>query len=221
MNQLIIWGAGGHGKVVLNVARCTGRYRSIRFIDDGRCRVGQVFCGCTVAAAEKPEETSGVELVVAIGPNHVRARKYMIGRAWNVPQATLIHPSAILDDSASIGPGSVVMPGAVVNAQATIGANCIINTGVIVEHDCRIEDHCHLSPRVVLGGEVIIRAYANIGLGAVILPRVEIGEGAVVGAGAVVLHSVEPLTTVVGVPAAPLVNARSQLASRTIERDYV
>jgi acetyltransferase-like isoleucine patch superfamily enzyme len=38
----------------------------------------------------------------------------------------------------------------------------------------------------------------------VVLPRVEIGEGAVVGAGAVVIHSVDPYSTVVGVPAKAL-----------------
>jgi sugar O-acyltransferase (sialic acid O-acetyltransferase NeuD family) len=205
MSSLIIWGAGGHGKVVLDVARRTGRYREIRFVDDNPSRAGHTFCGCVVwDTAEQPDRNDGLEVVVAIGSNRIRSLRYSSVQSWNVPCATLVHSAAVVDDSAWIGSGTVVMAGAIVNAQAAVGVNCIINTGAIVEHDCHIGNHCHISPRVVLGGGVMIGPYAHIGIGAVVLPCVEIGEGAVVGAGAVVIHSVDPGTTVVGVPAKTL-----------------
>lgn len=205
MNRLIIWGAGGHGKVVLDVARRTGRYRDIRFVDDNPSITGQIFCGCPVGGtAEEPDRKADLEVMVAIGPNRVRALRYSRAQSWGFPFATLIHSTAVVDNSAGIGSGTVVMAGAIVNAQARIGVNCIINTGAIVEHDCLIGDHCHISPRAVLGGEVRIGPYAHIGIGAVVLPGAEIGEGAVVGAGAVVIHSVEPFATVAGVPARAL-----------------
>jgi acetyltransferase EpsM len=205
MSKLIIWGAGGHGKVVLDVARHTGRYLDIRFIDDNPSMAGQMFCGCpVVGTAEEPDQKADFEVMVAIGPNRVRALRYSMAQSWGFPFATLVHSAAVVGESAGIGPGTVVMAGAIINAQARIGVNCIINTGAIVEHDCLIGDHCHISPRVVLAGEVMIGSYAHIGIGAVVLPRVEIGEGAIVGAGAVVLHSVDPHSTVVGVPARAL-----------------
>jgi acetyltransferase EpsM len=205
MSRLIIWGAGGHGKVVLDVARRTGRYRDIRFVDDNPSMAGQIFCGCPVGGtAVEPDQKADFEVMVAIGPNRVRALKYSITQSWGFPFATLVHSDAVVDESARIGHGTVVMAGAIINAQARIGVNCIINTGAIVEHDCLIGDHCHVSPRAVLGGRVVIGSYAHIGIGAVVLPGVEIGEAAIVGAGAVVLHSVDPHTTVVGVPARAL-----------------
>ncbi|HLK67180.1 MAG TPA: acetyltransferase [Bryobacteraceae bacterium] len=201
MSDLIIWGAGGHGKVVLDVARSMGRYADIRFVDDDPARVGQKFCGCRVEKGGEPGTEAGLEFVIAIGGNRIRALRYMKMQLIGIRCATLLHSAALVSDSASVGSGSVVMAGAIINAQARVGTNCIINTGAIVEHDCWIGDHCHISPRAVLGGEVVVRPYAHVGIGAVVLPRVTIGEGAVVGAGAVVIHSVEPNCTVVGVPA--------------------
>ena len=202
MSRLIIWETGGHGKVVLDVARRTGRYGDIRFVDDNPLRAGQIFCGCPVGGtSEEPDRDADLDVMVAIGPNRVRALKYLRAQSWGLPFATLVHSAAVVDDSAGIRSGTVVMAGAIINAQARIGVNCIINTGAIVEHDCLIEDHCHISPRVVLGGKVRIGTYAHIGIGAVVLPGIEIGEGAVVGAGAVVIHSVGPYATVAGVPA--------------------
>jgi acetyltransferase EpsM len=205
MKRLVIWGAGGHGKVVRDVGRRMGRYRDIWFVDDDPSMAGQVVCSCRVeSTAEELLVEADLEMVVAIGVNRVRAVSYLKAQAWQVHFATLVHSAAVVDDSSEIGCGTVVMAGAIINAQTRIGVNCIINTGAIVEHDCLIADHCHISPRVVLGGEVVVGHYAHIGIGAVVLPRVEIGEGAIVGAGAVVIHSVEPYETVVGVPAGAL-----------------
>jgi sugar O-acyltransferase (sialic acid O-acetyltransferase NeuD family) len=205
MNSLIIWGAGGHGKVVLDVARSSGLYRDIQFLDDNPSKAGNFFCGYPVVATfDQLAKNAGQELIVAIGPNRIRALRYLQVQSDGIQRATLVHSTAVVEESAVIGSGTVVMAGAIINAQARIGENCIINTGAIVEHDCLIEDHIHISPRVALGGEVRVRSYAHIGIGAVVLPRVEIGEGAVVGAGAVVIRSVEANATVVGVPARAL-----------------
>ena len=202
---LLIWGAGGHGKVVLDIARSTERFEGIMFLDDNPARAGKRFCNCPLMGGpEDLHRFAGSAFVVAVGDNHDRAECFRRALRHGLLAAALIHPTAVISPSASIQGGTVVMPGVIVNAGAVIGANCIINTGAIVEHDCRIDDHVHISPRVVLGGGVSVGPLAHVGIGAVVLPRATVGEESVVGAGALVLREAPAGCTVVGVPAKAL-----------------
>lgn len=208
MNKLVIWGASGHGKVVLDIARAKCDSCDVVFIDDDSQKKFWEFQGCRVAGGATELailRCSGyAHFVVAIGSNAARAACFQAACKMEIEPLTLVHPTAAVSPSASIGPGTVVMPNAVINPDSVIGANCIINSGAIVEHDCRIANHVHLSPGVALGGNVRIGAYSHLGLHATVLPGIEIGESAIVGAGAVVLEYVAPDDKVVGVPARSL-----------------
>ena len=201
-NLLLIWGAGGHGKVVLDVARSTGRFEHIVFLDDDFGRGGLTFCDCPlIKGLEELPGSVGIAFLVAVGDNHDRARCFRRALENGLSPTALIHTTAVIAPSASIGRGTVVMPGVIVNAGAVIGENCIINSGAIVEHDCRIDANAHISPRAVLGGRVCVGALAHVGIGAVVLPGAKVGEESLVGAGAVVLKEAQSRRTVVGVPA--------------------
>jgi len=202
---LVLWGASGHGKVVLDVGRSQASFDSIVFIDDRYQELGPSFLLCPVVGglAALPS-LRGCSFLISIGDNAQRARCYAEAVSQELAPATLVHRTAIIAPSAIVGSGTVVMPGAIVNAHANIGDNCIVNTGAIIEHDCVIGDHVHLSPRVVLGGGVTVSRSAHVGIGAVVLPGVHIGDSAVVGAGSVVLKSVPPGAIVAGVPSRPV-----------------
>lgn len=214
MRKLIIWGAGGHGKVVLDIAQAMALFAETVFIDDVCPPSEQSFCGCQLLPSSNGIETfkaaGHTAFVVAIGNNRVRERCFHEGLLQGLEGATLIHPSAVVSRSAHVGAGTVVMPRVVVNADAVIGNNCILNTGVIVEHDCHIADHVHLAPGVTLGGNVTVETHALLGIGTIVLPGGTIGESAVVGAGSVVLQSAPPRTTSVGVPAKVLSKANNR-----------
>jgi|ERR1039458_1528991 UDP-perosamine 4-acetyltransferase len=211
--NLVIWGSGGHGKVVIDCARAMGVFDRIAVVDDSTAEGGN-FCGYPVlgdrSKLSAALEAGYTHVVVAIGDNAVRCRCYEFAVAGGLEPVCVIHPSAVVSPSAVVGRGTVVMPGAVINACARIGCNCVINTGAVVEHDCRIGDHVFISPRAALGGAVTIGDYAHIGLGAAVLPLAGVAEQAIVGAGAVVLDTVGPYTTVVGVPARALARSRRQ-----------
>lgn len=202
---LVLWGVGGHGKVVADVALAMDCFSSIIFVDDDDSRTQRAFHSCRVEGT--PDELVHLKekgytfFHISIGSNEARARCFARAIQSGLAPATLVHPTAVISPTARVGEGTVVMPRAVINPDTQIGQDCIINTAAVIEHDCEIGDHVHISPGVVLTGAVAVGCFAHVGAGATVLPGVRIGEGAIVGAGAVVLQSVPAWATVVGVPA--------------------
>jgi sugar O-acyltransferase (sialic acid O-acetyltransferase NeuD family) len=156
-----------------------------------------------VARLEGPADGRGFDAVaMAIGANGVRLRCLQRLRSFPVPP--LVHPSAVVSASATLGRGTVVFAMAVVNADATVGDACIVNTAAVVEHDCVLGDGVHLSPSATLAGNVRVASCGWIGAGATVLPGVRVDADAVVGGGALVRAEVAAGQVVAGVPARPL-----------------
>lgn len=207
--RLWIVGAGGHGKVVADVARACGLapIAAAELHPDPHGRVAEP--GGTRVLASQAELLAHVErhralplegdaVVVAIGNNHARLTVHRALAA--VARPALVHPTATLSPSSAVGPGTVVLPGAVVNAAARVGEAVILNTRAVVEHDCRLGDGVHVSPGAVLCGGVQVDDLAWIGAGSTVIPGVRVGAGAIVGAGAVILADVPAGATIVGNP---------------------
>ncbi len=166
--QLIIWGAGGHGKVVLDAARAAGWARVV-LLDTDPAKSGSFFCGCLVAGgAEQLPRLAGSAFVIAVGDNRARARCFLQACELGLEPAVLIHPAGVVSPSARLGSGCVIMAGSVISAAAAIGENCIVNHAAVVEHDCVVGAHVHISPRAVLGGAAAVGTLAHIGLGAIV-----------------------------------------------------
>ena len=195
----IIVGAGGQGRVVLDVWRAEHPSESFCFVDDASVLQGQHILGADVVGPTSRLADLRGEAVLAIGHNAVRlaiADRWH-GRAW----ARVTHPSADIFSSAAIGDGTVVFAGVVVASGARVGRHVIVNNGVIVEHDCVIEDGVALGPGVCMAGRVTIGREAFISAGVTVAPRVQIGAGTVVGAGAVVTEDLPPHVLAYGTPA--------------------
>ncbi len=199
-----IYGAGGHGKVVLDALELNGR-EIVGFLDDDSRRAGGKHCGYPVlAAAAAMELGREVEFVIAIGDAVARRQTAARVAEHGRDLATAVHPSAVVARDARVVPGAMILAAAVVNPGAYLGACVIVNTGAIIDHDCVIGDFAHVAPGARLAGGVNVGDGALIGVGASVVPGVTIGTGAVVGAGAVVIADVAPGTTVVGNPAKPV-----------------
>lgn len=196
MNRLVIIGAGGHGKVIADIAEKNG-YTNICFLDDhasGICMNFPIIGTCDDIERENDGDT---DFVIGIGNNIVRKE---VAEKHNADWTTLIHPSAQIAADVTIGKGTVVMAGAVVNVCTSIGNHCIINTGAVIEHDNSIDDYVHLSPRVALGGAVHIGRCTHVGIGASVKNNVDICDSCIVGAGAVVIHNITESGTYAGTP---------------------
>lgn len=208
-SRFLIWGAGGHGKVVADLVRAIGG-TVVGFVDSDPAKLGRVVepGGARVMQTENDflayvhrhgACSSGADVVaLAIGDN--RAREQCVPRLANLVLPSLVHPAAASSPSVSAGRGTVVFAGAVINAQACLGDAVIVNSGAIVEHDCNLGTGCHLSPGATLGGGVQIGSRSWIGAGATVIQDVRVGNDVIVGAGAVIIRDVPEGVTIVGNP---------------------
>lgn len=196
---LVILGAGGHGKVVADIARTCG-YTCISFLDDvttdTRC-LGYPIIGRTTDA----EKYLGCEFVVAIGDGVARRRHLNRLVAWGATIATLVHADAVVAPDVTIGTGTVVMAGAIINPGSRVGSGCIINTSSSIDHDNVVDDYAHISVGARLAGHVHVGTGTWIGIGAVVINDVSICAACTVGAGAVVVDDADMPGIYVGVPA--------------------
>lgn len=199
---LFVFGASGHGKVVIDALQRAGGDVTL-LIDDDLRRVGDRLLGHEVAGnrevlvAARERAGSGI---VAIGSNAARLAVATWLRESGFSFRAVVDPSAVVSASATIGAGTLVMAQAVVNADASVGEHVIVNTAASVDHDCVVGEGVHLAPGVHLCGAVRVGRGTFIGAGTVVVPGVRIGAGAVVGAGSTVLADVPAGARVAGSP---------------------
>jgi acetyltransferase EpsM len=197
--NVVIYGAGGHGKVVLNSLKKAGQHAMRGWIDQNRTAPQAGWPVLGGEAFLTPQTARGV--IIAIGDNNTRAAKARLARARGLQLVTVIDPQAMVAEDVIIGAGTVVMPGVIINPGARIGENTIVNSGAIIEHDCVIGDHVHISPGAKLAGVVRVGDYSHIGIGAVIIEELAVGVHTIIGAGAVVVRPIGDGVVAVGVPA--------------------
>jgi len=207
---LIIWGARGHAKVLLDILR-PPEYEVVAFFDNDPAAVSPVG-GVPVHHGVEGFERWRIEnselrpaAVVAIGGSRGTER-LVIARmleSAGCEQIHAVHTSAHVADSARLGTGCQVLVHACIGADAALGDACIVNTAASIDHECLLEDGVHVAPGATVAGCVTIARSALVGAGAVILPRIRIGSNAVVGAGAIVTKDVADGAVVAGNPARP------------------
>lgn len=204
MNKnVIIIGAGGHGKVIADIIEKSGD-KVLGFLDDN-VPINTIIIkekdikvlGKLVDIEKFISENPNIEFIIGIGNNKIRKG---IADTKKLKYYTAIHPSSQIALDVEIGKGSVVMANACINTSAKIGKHCIINTGVIIEHDNVIEDYVHISPNATLCGTVKVGEQTHIGAGVTVKNNTNICSNCIIGCGAVVVKDISKEGTYVGVP---------------------
>jgi len=139
-------------------------------------------------------------VVCGLGTTH-RRRFVEQAAAQSCEFVTLVHPSARVPASDTLGPGTVIHAGAVLAAHTHLGAHVLVNRAANLGHHTRVGDFVTIGPGVNLAGSCTLGPAVYVGIGATIVDHVTIGAQAVVGAGAVVTQDVPERVLVVGVPA--------------------
>ena len=200
MEKLIIIGAGGYSKSVLDSIDYYN-YRIKGFLDEftnEKEHLGYPVMWRSLDAIENPEIYF---YFIAIGNNE--RRKIWFDRLMNreLRLINVVDKSAIISHEAKIGTGCFFGKMSVVNSKSVIGNNCIINTKSLVEHGCIVHSHANISTNAVINGDVEIGEGTFVGSCSVTIGQKRIGNWSTVGAGAVVISNVGDNVTVAGIPA--------------------
>lgn len=207
MTPLLILGAGGHAREVLELVRCLNdlvpTFEVLGFVDDDPNRQGRDVKGLPILPRDAAlrQLPVGGQVVLALGSSVARRRAASWLDAAGVSSPILVHPRAWVGRNVALGPGTQVAAGAMVSTDVTVGRHVIVNQGSSVAHDVALDDFATLAPGVRLSGAVRVGEGADVGTGAVVIQGLTIGAWSICGAGAVVVSDVPANTTVVGVPA--------------------
>lgn len=193
--QLIIIGAGGHGRVAADIARLRGY--EVAFLDDQSVEIVNRLG--VVADFEKYIDAA--EFFVGIGSNAFRRAVTEKLEKAGAKLVSLIHPAAVVAQDVTVGKGVAVMAGAVINTGSRIGDGAIINTCASVDHDCVVGAFSHISVGSHLAGTVTVGEMTMVGAGATVINNITVCDGCTIGAGAVVIRNTEISGTYVGCPA--------------------
>lgn len=206
-NSLLVIGAGGHARSVLDIALQNKDYESIACIDSSYPEVLHVdgleeipIIG-TDADMKSLHNQGYRYFFVGIGDNKLRHKLFYKFLAMGFEPVNIISQHAIISPRAKLGKGICVMAGAVINVNTIIEDNCIINTNSTIDHDCYIEKSCHITPGVTMSGTVRVGEGTWVGVGASVIDNVTIGEWSYIGAGSAVVKNLESHTMFYGVPA--------------------
>lgn len=205
--KVIVVGAGGHAKVVIDTLKLMNR-EILGLIDSSKELHGKTVLDIPVIGDDSELEKVSpidVEIVCGIASTGLpTVRKKVIEKIKksDFTFAKVIHPSAVISSSAILSEGVQVMAGAIIQADTKIYTNSIINTSSCVEHDCIIGNYVHIAPKSIIAGYSKIGDISHVGLGARVLQNIILGDETVVGAGSTVTKSFSKgKITLIGTPA--------------------
>jgi UDP-perosamine 4-acetyltransferase len=203
--NLVMIGAGGHGRVVLDIIREQGLHQVTAVVDADPLLTGKQLDGIDIIGQAnllprlKSRDISGA--IIAIGDNRIRQRYLNEVRAAGLKLVSAIHPKASVARSCTIGEGVVVCAHATLCVEARISDGAIINTAAVVDHECEIGQASHVCPGALLAGRVRLGERVFVGLGAKIIQCLDIGDDVMIAAGAVAVCNIPASVRVAGVPA--------------------
>lgn len=205
LRKIIVFGAGGHAKAVIDVIEKAGLYEIIGILDSYKSP-GSMIYGYEILGDEQVVSNMGSQIyggIIAIGDNWRRSQlvDQLISLHPDFTFISAVHPSATLAKGTVIGQGSVVMAGAVIGSDTIIGNHCILYSQASVDHDSTLGNFVTLAPNTATGGNVHIGDCSVISIGANIIHSTVIGEHTVIGAGSTVLSDISEYSVAYGTPA--------------------
>ena len=206
---LLVVGAGGFARETVEAVHAINgierRWDLMGFLDDdpalhGTEIDGTPVLGPTTLVHEHPDAT----VVVCTGsPRNYFSRKQIVRRLELPPTrfATIVHPSASLARSTSVGPGTVLLASVVATASVSIGSHVAVMPGVVFTHDDVIGDFATVGAGVLLAGAVNVGEGVYLGSGCMVREDRSIGDWSLVGMGSVVTKDVPDEEIWIGSPA--------------------
>lgn len=207
MTKVLVLGASGHAKVVIDILQSMKKFEIIGCLgmpeEVGKEILGVKVIGTDEKLSEFPS-SSGIQLAMGIGgydSNEYRKKKYFECKEAGYSFVTGVHPSAVLCQGVELGEGTIVCAGVVLNTDVKVGENSIMVTSCVVDHETKIGAHSLIATGCKVGAQSTIASGALVACGASVISRVTVGENALVAAGATVVGDVASGKAVFGTPA--------------------
>lgn len=206
MKNILIYGASGHTKVIVDIIHKNGNYTIKGFVDSYKPLNQDIYGYKIIGNLEllpnliKEHNIQGI--IIGIGDNNSRYCAYNIIKqiAPNLDFISVAHPNAILANDIILPQGTVVMAGVIINANAKIGEFCILNTKSSLGHDSVMSDFSSLAPGATIGGNVQIGFCSAICINTTIIHNISIGKHTVIGAVSLVIRSIGDYKLAYGIP---------------------
>jgi sugar O-acyltransferase (sialic acid O-acetyltransferase NeuD family) len=195
-NKIIIIGGNIEGQLssVLDLLKCLDTFEIVGFIDQ-KINNDINYHGIKIPYLGITDDLENfnfpdAEFHIAIGDNSARFSIMERLNKQNKNLVTLIHPTAFVSPTCSIGKGGFVGAGAILNGDTVIGDVSIIEAGCIIQNNTTIGDSVCISSGSSVASRVIIENNSFIGIDSAVLPDICIGERVMIGAGVVVSYDI-------------------------------
>lgn len=196
--ELYVVGSGNFALEVIEFAYAAGFEVEALVEPIDSSRVGGTAHGFDVLAMAPPP-VADAKFVVAVGSGRAAIAAELTASGWVA--ASVVHPSAVISESARLGEGVVVGPLVVVGAATEVGSHSLLGRGVLVGHHTTLGSGTVVNPGGNIAGLVTGGSELTVGMGASVANGLSLGDRAVIAAGAVVVRDVDAGSRVQGVPA--------------------
>lgn len=169
--NLLILGAGGHGRVVKETAEAMEFFEKIDFLDDNPdCETAIGLCG-----DHEKFKSDYRYAFPAFGNNELRMKwmDRLEESCFTIP--ILAHPTAYISPSVSVYPGAIIEAKAIINTNSVIEKGCIVSVGAIVDHDATVGYGCHVDCGAIIKANSVVKACTKIESGQVVTRDIGVG----------------------------------------------
>jgi sugar O-acyltransferase (sialic acid O-acetyltransferase NeuD family) len=203
----VIIGAGGLGQEIAwaakNLNKLQPSFEILGFCDDDPQKWGVILYGCPVLGRIEAVREAHGSLAFLCGVGNNLVRRQLVARALQMDwkPVSVIDPSVIVAQTATIGDGTYVGAASVVSPNARLGSHIIINHGCSIGHDSNLGDFVQVSPGGRISGGCTLHEGAFVGSNGVVAPGRSVGKDATLGAASFAVTDVPDHATSIGVPA--------------------
>lgn len=190
-NNLLIIGAGGHGRCCADIAKAMNQFDKIGFLDD--VAVDTIVNDLHVIG--KVDELPSFygeykNIVVAIGNNSVRKKLMKQCEDIGYNLVNLIHPLSSISSYVTLGKGIVVFPYTTIEANAVINDGCILCSGCVINHDAHLESYCLVYSNATIRPNTYIGKETRIGSNCCICTNVTIEDCSDIADGMIIRENI-------------------------------
>ncbi len=190
---VIVLGAGGHAKVIIDILS----QRKIKILGVATLNNSKIenheFKNFTDEEVIANFDSEEINLVNGLGSLPNDNKRYELSKKYldsGFKFISITHTSSIISKNTKILDGAQIMAGAIIGPGTNIGEGTIVNSQSSIDHDCEIKNYSHICPGVVCSGNVRVGSFVHISTGVSIINNINIGDNSIIYPGVTLVKDV-------------------------------